>query len=109
MTKGVCEKYFDESDVAVVLGSPETGFAFAKQPFDHLLFTGATAIASHIMRAAAENLTPVTPRLGGKSLIIVSDSADFKKTAARVMTGKTLNAGQICLAPDYVMVPEGKG
>ena len=55
-----------------------------------------------------ENLTPVTLELGGKSPVIVSDSADFKKTAARVMTGKTLNAGQICLAPDYVMVPEGK-
>ncbi|CAI8233122.1 MAG: Coniferyl aldehyde dehydrogenase [Alphaproteobacteria bacterium] len=108
LTKELCEKYFDESDVAVVLGGPETGAAFAKQPFDHLLFTGATAIASHIMRAAAENLTPVTLELGGKSPVIVSDSADFKKTAARVMTGKTLNAGQICLAPDYVMVPEGK-
>jgi coniferyl-aldehyde dehydrogenase len=90
------------------LGGPETGASFAKQPFDHLLFTGATPIASHIMRAAAENLTPVTLELGGKSPVIVSDSADFKKTAARVMTGKTLNAGQICLAPDYVMVPEGK-
>ncbi len=108
LTKELCEKYYDESDVAVVLGGPETGAAFAKQPFDHLLFTGATAIASHIMRAAAENLTPVTLELGGKSPVIVSDSADFKKTAARVMTGKTLNAGQICLAPDYVMVPEGK-
>ena len=66
------------------------------------------AIASHVMRAAAENLVPVTLELGGKSPVIVSETADMKKTAARVMTGKTLNAGQICLAPDYVMVPEGK-
>ena len=60
------------------------------------------------MRAAAENLVPLTLELGGKSPVIVSDKADMKKTAARVMTGKTLNAGQICLAPDYVMVPKDK-
>ena len=108
LTKELCEKYFDVEDVAVVLGGPETGASFSKMPFDHLLFTGATAIASHVMRAAAENLVPVTLELGGKSPVIVSETADMKKTAARVMTGKTLNAGQICLAPDYVMVPEGK-
>ena len=108
LTKELCDKYFSEDEVAVVLGGPETGAVFARQPFDHLLFTGATSIAHHIMRAAAENLVPVTLELGGKSPVIVSDSANFKKAAARVMTGKTLNAGQICLAPDYVMVPEGK-
>ena len=108
LTKDLCEKYFDVEDVAVVLGGPETGANFSKMPFDHLLFTGATSIASHVMRAAAENLVPVTLELGGKSPVIVSETADMKKTAARVMTGKTLNAGQICLAPDYVMVPEGK-
>ena len=108
LTKELCEKYFDVEDVAVVLGGPETGANFSKMPFDHLLFTGATSIASHVMRAAAENLVPVTLELGGKSPVIVSETADMKKTAARVMTGKTLNAGQICLAPDYVMVPEGK-
>ena len=108
LTKELCEKYFDQEDVAVVLGGPETGANFSKMPFDHLLFTGATAIASHVMRAAAENLVPVTLELGGKSPVIVSESANMKKTAARVMMGKTLNAGQICLAPDYVMVPEGE-
>ncbi len=108
LIKELCDKYFDEADVAVVLGGPETGAVFARQPFDHLLFTGATAIAHHVMRAAAENLVPLTLELGGKSPVIVSDTASMKKTAARVMTGKTLNAGQICLAPDYVMVPEGK-
>ncbi len=108
LTKELCEKYFDETEVAVVLGGPETGATFSRMPFDHLLFTGATGIASHVMRAAAENLVPVTLELGGKSPVIVSQSADMKKTAARVMMGKTLNAGQICLAPDYVMVPEGK-
>ena len=108
LTKELCEKYFDPTEVAVVLGGPETGATFSRMPFDHLLFTGATGIASHIMRGAAENLVPVTLELGGKSPVIVSDTADMKKAAARVMTGKTLNAGQICLAPDYVMVPEGK-
>jgi coniferyl-aldehyde dehydrogenase len=108
LTKELCEKYFSEDEVAVVLGGPETGATFSRMPFDHLLFTGATPIASHIMRGAAENLVPVTLELGGKSPVIVSDTADMTKTAARVMTGKTLNAGQICLAPDYVMVPEGK-
>jgi coniferyl-aldehyde dehydrogenase len=108
LTKELCEQYFDKTEVAVVLGGPETGATFSRMPFDHLLFTGATGIASHIMRGAAENLVPVTLELGGKSPVIVSQSADMKKAAARVMTGKTLNAGQICLAPDYVMVPEGK-
>ncbi len=108
LLKDLCKKYFDEKDVAVVVGGPETGATFARMPFDHLLFTGATNIAHHIMRAAAENLVPVTLELGGKSPVIVSRSADMKKTAARVMTGKTLNAGQICLAPDYVMVPREK-
>lgn len=105
LLKELVERYFKEEDVAVVVGGPETGATFASMPFDHLLFTGATNIAHHIMRAAAENLVPVTLELGGKSPVIVSRSADMKKTAARVMTGKTLNAGQICLAPDYVMVP----
>ena len=108
LTKELCDKYYSEDEVAVVLGGPETGATFSRMPFDHLLFTGATSIASHVMRAAAENLVPVTLELGGKSPVIVSQSADMTKTAARVMTGKTLNAGQICLAPDYVMVPECK-
>ena len=108
LLKGLVEKYFDEEVLAVVTGGPEVGAVFTRQPFDHLLFTGATAIAHHVMRAAAENLVPLTLELGGKSPVIVSRKADMKKTAARVMTGKTLNAGQICLAPDYVMVPKDK-
>ena len=99
---------YDETEVAVVTGGPAVGQAFSKQPFDHLLFTGATSIAYHVMRAAAENLVPLTLELGGKSPVIVSDSAKMDDAAAKVMTGKTLNAGQICLAPDYVFVPEAK-
>ncbi|MBV9045650.1 MAG: coniferyl aldehyde dehydrogenase [Alphaproteobacteria bacterium] len=99
---------FDESEVAVFTGGPDVGGAFSRLAFDHLLFTGATSIAYHVMKAAAENLVPTTLELGGKSPVIVSDSADMALTAKRVMMGKTLNAGQICLAPDYVMVPQDK-
>src|SRR6185437_1847138 len=99
---------FDESEVAVFAGGPEIGAAFSRLPFDHLLFTGATSIAYHVMKAAAENLVPTTLELGGKSPVIVGDSADMSLAAKRVMQGKTLNAGQICLAPDYVLVPEKK-
>ncbi len=98
--------YFDEDEIAVILGGPDVGAAFAGLAFDHLIFTGATNVARHVMRAAAENLVPVTLELGGKSPVVIGRSADMAKTAARVMTGKTMNAGQICLAPDYVMAPK---
>ncbi|MGD0190395.1 MAG: coniferyl aldehyde dehydrogenase [Rhizomicrobium sp.] len=99
---------FDESEVAVFTGGPEVGGAFSKLAFDHLIFTGATSIAYHVMRAAAENLVPTTLELGGKSPVIVGDTADLALTAKRIMMGKTLNAGQICLAPDYVLIPKEK-
>jgi coniferyl-aldehyde dehydrogenase len=99
---------YDETEVAVVTGGPAVGEAFSRQPFDHLVFTGATSIAYHVMRAAAENLVPLTLELGGKSPVVVSKSAKMDDAAAKIMTGKTMNAGQICLAPDYVYVPEGK-
>jgi len=98
--------YFDEDEIAVIVGGADVGAAFAGLPFDHLIFTGATNVARHVMRAAAENLVPVTLELGGKSPVVISKSADMAKTAARVMTGKTMNAGQICLAPDYVLAPK---
>jgi coniferyl-aldehyde dehydrogenase len=97
---------YDETEVAVFAGGPDIGSAFSRLPFDHLLFTGATSIAYHVQKAAAENLVPTTLELGGKSPVIVSKSADMTLTANRVMMGKTMNAGQICLAPDYVMVPK---
>jgi len=98
--------YFDEDELAVILGGPDVGAAFAGLPFDHLIFTGATSVGRHVMRAAAENLTPVTLELGGKSPVVIGRSADMAKTAARVMNGKTMNAGQVCLAPDYVLAPK---
>ena len=96
---------FDENEIAVLTGGPQTGANFSALAFDHLLFTGATSIAKHVMRAASENLVPVTLELGGKSPVVVSRSADMDKTADAIMAGKMLNAGQICLAPDYVFVP----
>jgi coniferyl-aldehyde dehydrogenase len=97
---------FDELEIAVVTGGPQTGADFSSLPFDHLLFTGATSIARHVMRAASDNLVPVTLELGGKSPVVVGRSADIQRTADSIMMGKTMNAGQICLAPDYVFVPE---
>ena len=97
---------FSDEEIAVVTGGPDVGQAFAGLAFDHLIFTGATGIARHVMRAAAENLVPLTLELGGKSPVIIGRSADIATTAARVMNGKTLNAGQICLAPDYVLTPD---
>jgi coniferyl-aldehyde dehydrogenase len=97
---------FDETEIAVITGDPQVGADFSGLPFDHLLFTGATSVARHVMRAASENLVPITLELGGKSPVIVGRSADMDKTAAAIMAGKTMNAGQICLAPDYVYVPQ---
>ena len=97
---------FDETEIAVITGGPQVGGDFSGLPFDHLLFTGATSIARHVMRAASENLVPVTLELGGKSPVVVGRSADIQKTTDAIMMGKMMNAGQICLAPDYVFVPE---
>ncbi|WP_296598237.1 coniferyl aldehyde dehydrogenase [Phenylobacterium sp.] len=106
LMKTMFGKVFSEEEIAVVTGGPDVGEAFAHLAFDHLIFTGATSIARHVMRAAAENLVPLTLELGGKSPVILGKSADLGVAAARVMNGKTLNAGQICLAPDYVLAPQ---
>ena len=90
------------------VGDAEVGAAFSGLAFDHLIFTGGTSIAKHVMKAASENLVPLTLELGGKSPVVVGKDAKIKDTAQRVMQGKTMNAGQICLAPDYALVPEGK-
>ncbi len=101
-------QYFDEAEVAVVAGGPEIGKAFSELAFDHLIFTGATSVARHVMAAAARNLVPLTLELGGKSPTIVSRSADISSATERVAMGKLMNAGQICLAPDYMLVPQEK-
>ena len=97
---------FDETEVACVTGGPEVGAAFSSLPFDHLCFTGSPAVGKLVMRAASENLTPVTLELGGKSPVIIARDADLEDAAVRIMTGKALNSGQACLGPDYIMVAE---
>ena len=101
-------RYFAEDEVATIIGGPEVGQEFCGLAFDHLLFTGATSIGKHVLRAAAENLVPVTLELGGKSPTIVGSSADTERAAGRIGLAKMMNAGQICLAPDYLLVPEDK-
>ncbi len=97
---------FAPEEVAVVTGGPEIGAAFAGLPFDHLVFTGSTETGRKVMRAAAENLVPVTLELGGKSPVILGRDADFAKAARDIAFGKIANAGQTCIAPDYVLVHE---
>lgn len=112
VTSALVEKLIGEAfspeEIAVFNGGPEVGQAFSSLPFDHLLFTGATSIGKHILHAAADSLTPVTLELGGKSPTIFGESADIERGTSRVAMGKMMNAGQICLAPDYMMVPEAK-
>jgi coniferyl-aldehyde dehydrogenase len=97
---------FSPDVVAIVNGGPEVAREFASLPFDHLLFTGSTAVGREVMRAAAANLTPVTLELGGKSPAIVGRGIAIDEAAARILFGKCLNAGQTCIAPDYVLLPE---
>lgn len=100
--------YFGADELVVVEGGAEVAAAFSRLKFDHLLFTGSTAVGRLVMKAAAENLTPVTLELGGKSPVLVLPDADWNRTVERVMAGKLLNAGQTCIAPDYVLLPEGE-
>ena len=99
---------FDADYIAVVTGGPEVGQSFASLPLDHLLFTGATNVGRHVMRAAAENLLPVTLELGGKSPVIIAGDYSLAKAVSSILSGKLLNAGQTCIAPDYLMIPRGR-
>lgn len=97
--------YFSPKMVCVVLGDVDIAQAFSALPFDHLLYTGSTAVGKKVMAAAAPNLTPITLELGGKSPVMVLDDANLEGVVNRIMMGKTLNAGQTCIAPDYVLIP----
>ena len=108
LIKDAVSKYFDESEFAVVLGGPEVGAEFTKLPFDHLLYTGSGRIAKKVLANTAENLVPTTLELGGKSPTIIGKDADMELAAKRIMFVKTMNAGQICLSPDYIFLPRGK-
>ncbi len=99
---------FDATEVAVVTGGPEVAEAFSRLPFDHLLFTGSTSIGRKVMQAAAANLTPVTLELGGKSPVVVGADYPTDKAARAIAFGKFVNAGQTCIAPDYVLAPASR-
>ncbi len=99
---------FDENVFAVITGGVELGQSFSSVPFDHLLFTGSTNVGRHVYMAAARNLTPVTLELGGKSPAIIDESADIAAAALSIAHGKSFNAGQTCVAPDYVLTPKAK-
>jgi coniferyl-aldehyde dehydrogenase len=98
-------EHFAPEEMTVVTGDAEVGKAFTELPFDHLFFTGSTPVGRLVAQAAARHLTPVTLELGGKSPAIVDRSADLALTAERIAFGKLLNAGQTCVAPDYVLAP----
>ncbi|PJE80721.1 Coniferyl aldehyde dehydrogenase [invertebrate metagenome] len=95
---------FPDKQVVVINGDAETGARFSALPFDHLLFTGSTTVGKHIMEAASKNLTPLTLELGGKSPVIIDQDFPIKEAAERICFGKSLNAGQTCIAPDYVLL-----
>ena len=99
-------KIFATDQVAVVLGDAGVGAAFASLPFDHMLFTGSTSVGRAVMRAASDNLVPVTLELGGKSPVVVDRGSSLKRAARSIAWGKLGNAGQTCVAPDYVLVAD---
>jgi aldehyde dehydrogenase (NAD+) len=96
---------FEENEIAVLEGDHRLARLLVGEPFDHIFFTGSPKVGSEVMVAAARNLTPVTLELGGKSPVILDASADLGEAAAKIAWGKTINAGQSCVAPDYVLVP----
>lgn len=97
---------FDESEVALIEGDASVAEALLQKKFDHIFFTGSPAVGKIVMRAAAEHLTSVTLELGGKSPVIVDESANVDEAAKKLAWGKFFNCGQICIAPDYVLVDE---
>jgi coniferyl-aldehyde dehydrogenase len=97
---------FPEDQVAVVTGGADVGAAFSSLPFDHLVFTGSTPVGKAVMKAASANLVPVTLELGGKSPVIVEKGFSLKRAASSIAFGKLANGGQVCVAPDYALVPE---
>lgn len=105
LLRSLVRETFAEDHVAVLPGDARFAESFSSLPFDHLIFTGSTRVGRKVMRAAAENLTPVTLELGGKSPAIIGRDANTRHAAAKVMLGKLVNAGQTCVAPDYALVP----
>ena len=101
-------QFFSPDEFCVVQGDANLAALFASLPFDHLVFTGSTAVGRKVAQAAAQNLTPTTLELGGKSPCIIDGHCDMKDAALKIAHGKLLNAGQTCIAPDYVLLPRGR-
>ena len=99
---------FDDDEVVLIEGDAGLAAAFSTLPFDHLLFTGSTAVGRQVMAAAAPQLTPLTLELGGKSPCLIAPDMPLALAVERMIFGKSLNAGQICVAPDYVLLPRGQ-
>ncbi len=108
LLRSMAADLFSPDYVTVVVGEAETGSEFSRLPFDHLLYTGSGRVGKLVMRAAAENLTPVTLELGGKSPAIIHPDYPLRRAAERILAGKLYNAGQTCVAPDYVLVPSNR-
>jgi coniferyl-aldehyde dehydrogenase len=108
LMKATAPQYFDPADLDVVTGGPDVAAAFAALPFDHLFFTGSPSVGALVQRAAAANLVPVTLELGGKNPVVVAPDADIRRSAARIARGRMVNGGQVCVCPDYVLVPDQK-
>ena len=108
LLRRIVGEFLPPEECAVVPGDVEVGRAFSKMPFDHLFFTGSTSVGRQVALAAAENLTPVTLELGGKSPAIIDVECDISVAAPRLAFGKLLNAGQTCVAPDYILVPRAR-
>ena len=106
--KKFISEIFDESEVAVVEGDHTVADNLLELPFDHIFFTGSIPVGKKVMTSAAENLAPVTLELGGKSPVIVDESANIQKAAERILWGKFINAGQTCVAPDYLLIHESR-
>jgi len=106
--KEMLNSVFTEDTVACIEGEATVAAEFSSLPFDHLIFTGSTAVGRHVMRAAADNLTPVTLELGGKSPVVIAPDMPIATAVERLIFGKCLNAGQICVAPDYILCPKNK-
>ncbi len=106
--KTIIHEFFEEDHVAVITGEDGLGSAFSHKPWDHLVFTGSTAVGRRVMKAASDNLTPVLLELGGKSPAIISATVPMQDAAERIAFGKLFNVGQTCVAPDYVLCPKDR-
>lgn len=108
LMKATAPDYFDPTELDVVTGGPEVAADFSALPFDHLFFTGSPSVGALVQRAAADNLVPVTLELGGKNPVVVAPGADIPRSAARIARARMVNGGQVCVCPDYVMVPDDR-